>query len=69
MSIDLNINGEKRAVPVGIETIDKLLQHLEIKKELVVVEHNLKILKKNQLETAKVQNGDSIEIVKFVGGG
>ncbi len=69
MSIELIINGEKRTIPVKIETINDLLQHLEIKKELVVVEHNLNILKKNQLETAAIQNGDSVEIVKFVGGG
>jgi len=50
-------------------TIKVLLEQLKLKPELVVVEHNLNILKRDQLARIVVKENDSIEIVHFVGGG
>jgi sulfur carrier protein len=47
----------------------ELLDELHIKKEQVAVEVNLSIIKKDKYETFKLHDGDTVEIVKFVGGG
>ena len=38
-------------------------------RHVLAVEHNLTVLKRAAFETTLVQDGDSIEIVNFVGGG
>ncbi len=50
-------------------TVMELLDELHIKKEQVAVEVNLSIIKKDAYETFKLHDGDTVEIVKFVGGG
>ena len=50
-------------------TILELLDELNIKKDQVAVEVNLSIIKKDAYATFKLQDGDRVEIVKFVGGG
>ena len=50
-------------------TIQELLSRLSLKKELVAVEVNKNILKKEKYEDTAVNDGDKIEIVHFVGGG
>ena len=67
--MELMVNGDKREVPEEVATAEDLLQHLNINKETVVVEHNLKILKRSVLPEAKLEVGDVVEIIRFVGGG
>lgn len=50
-------------------TVTELLDELHMKKEQVAVEVNLSIIKKDTYETFKLHDGDTVEIVKFVGGG
>ena len=50
-------------------TITGLLQSLGISPQSVVVERNLKIVPRNEMEEETVQDADSIEIIKLVGGG
>jgi sulfur carrier protein len=50
-------------------TVMELLDELNIKKDQVAVEVNLSIIKKDAYATFKLQDGDRVEIVKFVGGG
>ena len=52
----------------GIPLTD-LLAQLKLKPELVVVELNLNILKKEELTTTVLKEADQVEIVHFVGGG
>ncbi len=62
------VNGE----PTELEnatTLGKLLEQLKLKPELVVVELNLNILKREQVPQAVLKEGDQVEIVHFVGGG
>ena len=63
----VTINGEQHTVES--ETILDLLAHLQIDARRVAVELNMDILPKTAYETTKLQDGDSIEIVHFVGGG
>lgn len=67
--MELTINGEAKAISEKITTVADLLDDLEVKKEAVVVEHNLKILKRDHLSEAVIRPGDSLEIIRFVGGG
>jgi sulfur carrier protein len=50
-------------------TIERLLAHLELDSHLVAVELNLEIISKADYRTQKISEGDTIEIVHFVGGG
>ncbi len=66
--MDVMVNGTAHAVPEGT-TAEQLLDGLSVRKELVVVEVNLNILKRHQLGGVVLQPGDQIEIVQLVGGG
>ena len=46
-----------------------LLAHLDLQPETVVVEHNRQIVRRNALAGVPVSQGDTVEIVHFVGGG
>ena len=50
-------------------TVAELLGRLAIDPRRVAVEHNLKIIKRQTFSDALVQDGDTVEIVNFVGGG
>ena len=62
------VNGEPRELPDGT-SVTALLETLRIAPERVVVEVNLKILKRAELPGAVLKAGDRVEIVHFVGGG
>ena len=64
----LVVNGDPMDVADGT-TMTALLEQLKQKPELVVVELNLNILKRDQLASAALKEGDQVEIVHFVGGG
>ena len=67
-TITVRINGDEREVPEGLR-VDGLLGHLGLKPEMIVVEHNGDILRRDALADATVREGDSFELVHFVGGG
>ncbi len=50
-------------------TVAGLLKNLEIEPVRVAVEVNLNILKKCDFEKHVLKDGDTVEIVNFVGGG
>lgn len=66
--MELTVNGERRELPEGT-TISQLLAILQVVPERVVVELNLKILKRAEHPSAVLTEGDQVEIVHFVGGG
>lgn len=63
----VKINGEMVSVQ-GISVLDYLLEN-GYQADRVVVEKNLIILTKDQLETTVIEDGDVIEVLSFVGGG
>jgi thiamine biosynthesis protein ThiS len=67
---DLNIvvNGEERRVP-GPATLLDLLAHLGLDARTVVVELNREIVRRPRLGETPLGEGDSVELVHFVGGG
>jgi thiamine biosynthesis protein ThiS len=64
----IQVNGEPLEV-AGPLTISALLADLKVDSRLVAVEHNLTIVKRAAYETAVINEGDEVEIVRFVGGG
>jgi sulfur carrier protein len=64
----LTINGET-VENVKAGTISELLEELKITSERVAVEVNLSVIKRAEHETFRLKDGDSVEIVNFVGGG
>ncbi len=63
----LIINGQEKEVKSNI--ISELLNELEIKNQLVVVELNKDIINKDNFENTRLNNNDKIEIITLVGGG
>lgn len=64
----ITLNGERHEISQPM-TVDALLASLDIDARRVAVEHNLNILKRHRFPEVVVGDGDSIEIVNFVGGG
>ncbi len=50
-------------------TLDTLVQGLKLRTTVFAVERNREIVRKRDLETTYVTDGDRIEIVSLVGGG
>ena len=64
----VTLNGEIKQIEDGI-TVSGLLESLQIEPARVAVEVNLKIIKKTDYLSHQLNEGDSVEIVSFVGGG
>lgn len=63
------LNGDPRTIPAG-STVASLLASLELNPRLVVVERNRDILRdRDAFGSISLIEGDTIEIVHFVGGG
>lgn len=65
--MELTVNGEQYIFDGGVVT--KLLASLDIDPARVAVELNRDILPKAEYGTTELNEGDSLEIVHFVGGG
>jgi thiamine biosynthesis protein ThiS len=64
----ITINGEARRVPAPA-TVADLLRHLQLDPRTVVVELNRHIVRRPQLAETELAEGDTVELVHFVGGG
>jgi len=62
------VNGEEKEHNIPL-TVANLLQVLDLQTEKVAVEVNLKILDRSDFSTWNLQEGDTVEIVNFIGGG
>ncbi|WP_343519207.1 sulfur carrier protein ThiS [Sphingomonas sp.] len=67
-TITITVNGEHRRVAGGI-TLAQLASELGLVPEKVAVERNLEVVPRSTLAQVRVEDGDEIEIVHFVGGG
>ncbi len=65
----LVVNGEQVNCGDGL-TVNKLLVEQNVKMpDMVSVELNGKILKRNEFETTALKEGDKLEFLYFMGGG
>jgi thiamine biosynthesis protein ThiS len=67
-TVRVRLNGKERDVGEG-HTVRSLLESLELHPALVVVELNKEILARDAYGATPVQEGDTLELVHFVGGG
>ena len=66
--IETTINGDSQQIPENL-TLLGLLRHLKLSEERVAIERNRQIIKREEWESVRVEAGDQVEIVQFVGGG
>ena len=66
--MEIKLNGETRQVTEGT-TITQLLELLAIDNRNLAVEYNGDFVEDDALGATTLQAGDTLEIVRFVGGG
>ena len=67
-TIRVHINGKEREIRPGL-TVGALLEDLELHPGMVVVELNREILERDSYGGVDISEGDTMELVHFVGGG
>ena len=66
--MEIRVNGETRQWDRSL-TVRDLLEALGVRPEGVVVERNLKIVPRERMAEEMIEDGDSLEIIRLVGGG
>ena len=64
----VRINGQDRDVPQG-STLTRLLEELDTAPQRVAIEVNRELVTRAKYDQTTLNEGDTIEIVTFVGGG
>ncbi|HVZ81004.1 MAG TPA: sulfur carrier protein ThiS [bacterium] len=62
------LNGEEKLFDDGL-SLDAVIQRLGVRRETVVAEVNRKIVKNEDRPQCRLQDGDQVELIQFVGGG
>jgi len=66
--MQITVNGEPHDVTPGL-SITALLQTLGLNPKTIVVQRNGNIVEQKDFDQTLVQEGDSLDLVRFVGGG
>ncbi len=66
--MNLCVNGQNRDYPAALN-VEQLLATLELNRDQVVVELNREILVADKYVDIQLKDGDTLEIIQFVGGG
>jgi len=66
--IQITLNGKKEELPSETPVMD-LLKRKNIRPEVVTVEHNERILSREEFSKTFIKSGDRLELVFFMGGG
>ena len=64
----ITLNGDRFELDQPLSVTD-LLARLDIDPRRVAIEHNLTIIRRHTFTDVMVKEGDTVEIVNFVGGG
>jgi thiamine biosynthesis protein ThiS len=67
-TISLTLNGKPRSLPGETPLLD-LLAELGVDRRLIAVAHNGEVLPRATYEGVVLRDGDSVEVVRMVGGG
>ncbi len=68
MTKTITLNGQQQTFSNEVNTIDQLLQYLQLTDRILIVEKNKQILNKDEYDQP-ILDRDQIEIIHFVGGG
>ena len=66
--IAISVNGEPRSVPQDL-SLEALVNLLALPGDRVAIEHNRAVVRRQHWQEVRLQAGDRVEIVQFVGGG
>ena len=66
--IQVTVNGQGMELPSGT-TVAQLLERLALDRARVAVEHNRRVVPRAEHGGVRLNHGDRLEIVTFVGGG
>lgn len=66
--ITLTVNGKPRELRSEL-LLPALLEQLGVDRRLVAVAHNGDVIPRDRYDVVRLRNGDTIEIVRMVGGG
>lgn len=66
--MQIKVNGEIRQFDVPL-TVAMLTEQLNLNPKQVAIERNRHIVSRSQYDDVMVNEGDEIEIVRFIGGG
>jgi thiamine biosynthesis protein ThiS len=66
--VTITLNGERFELDSPL-SVTALLDRLDIDARRVAVEHNLNIIRRQTYSDTLIGDGDTVEIVNFVGGG
>jgi thiazole synthase len=67
-TVTIQVNGEYKQVAAGL-SLAGLAREMGLVPEKVAVERNLEVVPRSTLAEVRVEDGDELEIVHFVGGG
>jgi len=67
-TMDITCNGTRKSVETGI-TLTDLVDSFELNPQTLVAEVNGRIIEHGGFKDTKLQDGDSVELIRFVGGG
>ena len=62
------INGESKYLAAGLN-LNELLKHFSLPSERIAIELNMEVIRKKDWENIKLNDGDKLEVIHFVGGG
>ena len=68
-TLSIRVNGEHRRVAAGITLAQLASELLGLEPTKIAVERNLEVVPRSTLASVRVEDGDELEIVHFVGGG
>ena len=66
--MNITFNGKAREIESPI-SIQELLDQMKLDCQQVVVEHNKTIIPRQRLDETQLNEGDTLEVIHFVGGG
>jgi thiamine biosynthesis protein ThiS len=66
--MQISCNGQQREVEADM-SLASMLDSLSLPADSVVAEINMEIIDRDQYETTRLQDGDQVELIRFVGGG
>ena len=67
--MEITVNGEKKVGLTSPLTVAELIEQLGINPKSIIVERNFEIVTKSKVSETTVEDGDTIEIIRLVGGG
>ena len=65
----VRVNGEIKEIDGSVKNISQLLKFLGVDERFVAVELNREVVYKEDFAHTVLKDGDTVEIVSFVGGG